>query len=156
LTQRPDKKKESRKSARTSHKSDKKKSSVRDIEKLIDEQTIQAAGPILEEISNSFHRELNYQNELLDYMKEESQFLKRKIQEETEKCSNILEQFELEMAAIRKATEEERRERRQLQFTLENLQNNINSTPPSSTTKANPKTQNSKTKRPQKNKKNPN
>jgi len=152
LTQRSEKKKESRKSV---EKSQKKKTSIRDLEKLLDDHTIQAAGPILEEIVNSFHKEINYQNELLEYMKEESIFLKRKIQEETEKCANIMEQFELEMATLRKTTEEDRRERRQLQITLETLQATLSATPqspPSSSTKTNPKPQNSKTKRPQKNK----
>jgi len=126
-----EKKKEHRKSIRNNHKTDqKKKSSVKDLFKLLDDQSIQAAGSRLEEIVQSFQKELNYQNELLEYMKEESILLRRKLQEESEKCASILELFEAEIASVRKITDEERRERRQVQITLENLQTTI-SIPPS-------------------------
>jgi len=61
-----EKKKENRKSIRNNHKSDQKKKSVKDLFRLLDDQTLQAAGPRLDEIIQSFQKELTYQNELLD------------------------------------------------------------------------------------------
>jgi len=160
-TQHSEKKKENRKSIRNRPVLEKKK---KEIEKL-DESTTQPTGPILEEIIQSFQKELLNQNELLDNMKEESLFLKLKIQEESEKCSNIMEQFESDILAIRKTTEEERKERRKLQHLLDNLQNSL-TIPQTPLSQANPitpltniklstKNQNSKTnKRTQKKKKN--
>jgi len=119
------KKKENRKSARTSRITDKKKStSVKESEKLVEPNHSIS----LEEIVQSFQRELNYQNELLEHMKEDSVLLKRKIHEETEKCKNIMEDFETDITALRKSTQEERKERRQLQQILENFQSTLNIT----------------------------
>jgi len=155
-----EKKKENRKSIRNNHKSDQKKKSVKDLFRLLDDQTLQAAGPRLDEIIQSFQKELTYQNELLDYMREESILLRRKIQDETEKCSHIMEQFEMEIASVRKIAEEERRERRQLQSQIDSFQSNLLSPLPSPisitpTTKNHSKPQTSKTKRTQKKKANP-
>jgi len=158
------KKKENRKSVRTSNKSEreqKKKNSIKDLSGLVEDPNIlSGAGPIIDEIVHSLQKELNYQNELLDYMKEECILLRRKIQDETEKCSSIMEQFDQEIVAARKVTEEERKERRQVQFIFENLQATITSQPASPTMKVNnpknTKPQNSKTKPTQKKKKTPN
>jgi len=160
------KKKENRKSVRN-NKSDKKdRSSVKDFSKLFDDQTLHAAGPQLEEIIHSYQKELNYHNELLDYLKEESNLFKRKLQEETEKCSSLMEQFEQDIAAARKIAEEERKERRHLQNIVDNLQTSLPSSPTQSSSvpikpiinaaKNQPKPQNSKTKPTQKKKKSPN
>jgi len=131
------KKKENRKSNRNSKKSDKKKSSsslakdLVDNMKLFDDPNIQISN--VDEIIRSFRKELKYQTALLDYMKEECATLKKKLQEETETCHTILDQFERDIATARKTAEEERKERRALQYLLENLQNSIQTTSPPTT-----------------------
>jgi len=151
LPQRSEKKKEARKSARTNRVTDKKKStSSKETEKVLDSSS-------LEEIVQAFQKELNHQNELLESMKEESIQLKRKIQEEKEKCTHIMEQFELDISSIRKSAEEERKERRQLQQILDNIQNNltISSLTQTNNTSALPSTTKNKNKRLTKKKQNP-
>jgi len=123
-----EKKKEDRKSQKKQYKkSDKRNSSSLPKTDSIMEDTFPAAAsnPALDDIIAAFHRELAYQNDMLDHMRQETSVLKAKISEETEHRHALVEKYQSEIASLRKEAEEERRERRALQFALDALQGNM-------------------------------
>jgi len=120
------KKKEDRKSQKKQNpkKSEKRNSSslLPGKSELYDNDFPAAGNPVLEDIIASFHRELAYQNEILEQLKIEAYTLDAKIYEETESRQNLVEKLQQEINLARKEAEEERKERRALQYQLDTLQ----------------------------------
>uniref|UniRef100_A0A6B2L0E6 Protein kinase domain-containing protein n=1 Tax=Arcella intermedia TaxID=1963864 RepID=A0A6B2L0E6_9EUKA len=110
---------ESDKKKKEKKKTDKKKGKDGDTKSSLEYIPIGGNYQPLDELLAAFHKELHYQNSLLEQLKQENSLLKAKMAEESESRQAVLEKLLSEISLLRKEAEEEQRERRLLQTILE-------------------------------------
>jgi len=116
------KKKEERKSQRKDPKSPRRVPNLTDKE---DSPRVGSGNLAVEDIIASFHRELRYQREILDVMKNTVNSLRGQIYEEAEQTPQLSTKLQSEISTIRNEAVEDQLERNRIKNSVEGLQISI-------------------------------